>query len=158
MRDKIFSFPGQQPENPNFGQRNFAQQFRFIEQTDYTSLAIPSAAETLGLLRLHHSTRSLPKSLLSLNFRSKMIFMKNALIMTLQNVQAHHGQPVCVTSESKKRPLVKCKEYLCRHRKKFGLLPISNRWRNNFFLLLKFRNSLQWASHNSLIFNASGHG
>jgi len=30
-RDKIFSFPGQQPENPNFGQKNFAQQFRFLE-------------------------------------------------------------------------------------------------------------------------------
>jgi len=37
VRDKIFSFPaGQQPENPNFGQRKFAEQYRIGEQTDFT--------------------------------------------------------------------------------------------------------------------------
>ena len=35
-RGKIFSFPGQQPENLNFGQRNFALQFSFGEETDFT--------------------------------------------------------------------------------------------------------------------------
>ena len=35
-RDKIFSFPGQQPQNLKFSRRNFAQQFRFGEQTDFT--------------------------------------------------------------------------------------------------------------------------
>jgi len=97
-RDEIFSFPGQQPENPNFGQRNFTQQLRFGEQTDFTvdlnhrkvtfpatlqylifqelilqifglvvalNQKIPSAADTLGLWRFDHSTRSFQKSPLS---------------------------------------------------------------------------------------------
>jgi len=35
-----------------------------------------------------------------------------ALILASLNVQAHHKLPDCVTSASKKRPSVKCREYL----------------------------------------------
>ena len=118
-RGKIFIFPGQQPENPNFGQRNFAQQFRFRKQTDFT-LDLRSSSQSYfpgnppishnsifyppdirfggGSQQLHHSTMSLQKSPLSLNFWLKMIFMQNALILISLNVQTHHRQPDCVTS------------------------------------------------------------
>ena len=65
---------------------------------------IPTAAETLGLWRLHQST--------SLNFRSKIIFLKNNLILISLNVQAHHEQPDYVISALEKRPFVKYREYL----------------------------------------------
>ena len=52
-----------------------------------------SAAKILELLRLHLSTRSLLNIPLGVNFRSRMIFLKHALILTSQTVKADHGQP-----------------------------------------------------------------
>ena len=73
-------------------------------------------------------------------------------------VQAHHGSPNYLTSASKKRPSVKCREYHCRHWREFGLLTLSIRSRKKFFQIFAFRKLLQWASHSNLIFNASCHG
>jgi len=46
-RDKIFQFSGQSPLNPNFGQANFAQQFRFGAQ-DYLTPDLNSSQNRSG--------------------------------------------------------------------------------------------------------------
>jgi len=55
------------------------------------------SGRNFGLWQLHQSTRILRKTPLSLNFRSKMIFLKYALILTSLKVQAHLGPPDYVT-------------------------------------------------------------